>query len=51
MFINIIPAKTADRFIFKFIETFVAYTIFASATDDKILNFSIYADFTPSPVF
>ena len=51
MLINIIPAKTTDRFIFKFIETFMADSICTSATDDKILNFSIYAYITPPPVF
>ena len=51
MFVNIIPAETADRLIFELIETIMTYSICASATDDKILNFSIYAYITPPPVF
>ena len=50
MFIDTIPAETADRFIFKFIETFMADSICTSATDDNILHLSIYAYLTPPPV-
>ena len=51
MLIDIISAETAYRFIFKFIEAFMADSICTSATDDKILHFSIYTYLTPPPVF